>query len=440
MQEYVPGSKDFNLLGIYSACKLPHVLSCLDESLIKLIREKYDPIIGLLLYYQFQAYKKGTPVTSLGSLLTWVSSTEKNVTRKDMLSVLITRSEDVVYDTEDVSAEQWLMIWKRFILEVFNHLLKENDVNLSRLMKYITYVNNLSVFTAQVLDVEEENLPFLLQYRDYFQLTVPTGIQALDTALDGGLRVGELGLLQAPTSAGKTWMLVNLVSHALHLGYSVFVYEAEIGVYSYVVRILQRYYQRTKQDIENTFAEAYRNFCQFLREKNAELRIFHAQETTFDEFVYQFDEYSRIVQVKEKNPIRLIIIDYADKFIDTKAHSHITHKYDFLGSIYMRLKQFALSNNVAIWTASQLNRSAYKKDNVGLEATSESMKKVHNADIVINFFLKGNNLIEGTLLKSRRGKSDIPFILTADLHKGVIESSFGFNDEDIASQIEDSIL
>ena len=46
----------------------------------------------------------------------------------------------------------------------------------------------------------------------------PTGWNVIDEALDGGLSYGELGVVLAPSSAGKSWALIHIATNLIKRG------------------------------------------------------------------------------------------------------------------------------------------------------------------------------------------------------------------------------
>ena len=54
-----------------------------------------------------------------------------------------------------------------------------------------------------------------------FRHPLPTGIVGIDNLLKGGLGIGELGVVLAPTGTGKTTLLTKFANTAYNLGYNV---------------------------------------------------------------------------------------------------------------------------------------------------------------------------------------------------------------------------
>ena len=54
-----------------------------------------------------------------------------------------------------------------------------------------------------------------------FRHPLPTGIVGVDNLLKGGLGIGELGVVLAPTGTGKTTLLTKFANTAYNLGYNV---------------------------------------------------------------------------------------------------------------------------------------------------------------------------------------------------------------------------
>jgi len=204
---------------------------------------------------------------------------------------------------------------------------------------------------------------------------VTTGWQPLDDITKGGLGKGELGVVIAPTGAGKSMVLVHLGAHALLNGKNVVHYTLELA--------------------DTVVANRY-DSC---------ITGYHLNEiTVFKEQIYdKLQDVPGKLIVKEyptrsasiqtiKNHIEkmrnqdfvpdLIIVDYAD-LLKPEGSSKEEKRHQ-LESIYEELRGISQESKCPLWTASQTNRSGLNAEVITMEAISEAFNKCFVADFIFS--------------------------------------------------------
>jgi len=204
---------------------------------------------------------------------------------------------------------------------------------------------------------------------------VTTGWQPLDDITKGGLGKGELGVVIAPTGAGKSMVLVHLGAHALMNGKNVVHYTLELA--------------------DTVVANRY-DSC---------ITGYHLNEiTVFKEQIYdKLQDLPGKLIVKEyptrsagvqtiKNHIEkmrnqdfvpdLIIVDYAD-LLKPEGSSKEEKRHQ-LEAIYEELRGISQESKCPLWTASQTNRSGLNAEVITMEAISEAFNKCFVADFIFS--------------------------------------------------------
>jgi replicative DNA helicase len=204
---------------------------------------------------------------------------------------------------------------------------------------------------------------------------VTTGWQPIDGISKGGLGKGELGVVIAPTGAGKSMVLVHLGSKALQEGKNVVHYTLELA--------------------DTVVANRY-DSCITGYHLN-EITVF--KEQIYDELkdlpgkliVKEYPTRSATIQTI-KNHIEkmknqefipdMIIVDYAD-LIKPEGSSKEEKRHQ-LEAIYEELRGISQEVGCPIWTASQTNRSGLNAEVITMESISEAFNKCFVADFIFS--------------------------------------------------------
>jgi len=243
--------------------------------------------------------------------------------------------------------------------------------------------------------------------------TTPTGWDAVDDLMDGGLGPGELGVFVAPAGIGKSWGLVNAAASAVRAGKTVIHYTLELnGAYVGL---------RFDSVFTGIAAQNLKFYQDNIKEKVDELdgdliiKYFPTKTATVNTLKAHLDRCTML----SKKP-DLVIVDYADLLRGTGKE--IRHE---LGNIYEDLRGMAGEYELPIWTASQANRSALDDDVIGAEKIAESYSKIMTADFVISLSRKIEDKIAGTgrfhVIKNRFGPDGITFPSKMNMSNGQIQ-------------------
>jgi len=212
---------------------------------------------------------------------------------------------------------------------------------------------------------------------------MPTGIDALDEILNGGLEKGELGILLAEPKKGKSIGLIHMGCATLLSGegrVSHFVLEGltEQTTMRYQARLARIDYNRIKND--QLTSEEIHKLAEIGKKymKNLEVVPMNSH------WNYTVLDVEAKVKEAERRGMRpdLVVIDYGDLLKSHEKHDNIRHEQT---SVYRHLKQMAMIHSVAVWTASQSQRPKDEPEHAYLlraKNVSESYEKVRIADLV----------------------------------------------------------
>jgi len=242
-----------------------------------------------------------------------------------------------------------------------------------------------------------------------FRHPLPTGIVGIDNLLKGGLGIGELGVVLAPTGTGKTTLLTKFANTAFNLGYNVvqIFFEDNPGNikrkhYTIWSDIAPDEQPEFKDEVKRKVDEA-----QARSKGSLKLLKLASDNVTISEIKNKL----RKLNSENPNKVDLLIIDYVDCISSEKSTNGEEWKGE--GSVMRSLESMTTEFNMAIWTATQGNRESISSEVVTGDQMGGSIKKAQIAHVILSIGKtleqKEHNLATLTLLKSRIGKDGVVF-------------------------------
>jgi len=289
-------------------------------------------------------------------------------------------------------------------LKVVQSIIDQGDFDSYKKIEEI--IQNALRVGANTNDVKDvfENVRAVLQVDA--RVPIPTGIDGLDNMLDGGLGIGELGVVLAPTGVGKTTMLTIFANTAYNVGFKVLQIVFEDNVNS----ILRKHYTRWTGVAPNELPTEADTIVEMLGEieKNSKGQLKICKLPSDSVTVSELKGMLRKLAMEGFVP-DLLLIDYVDCIIPEKAAYGEEWKGE--GSIMRHLEAMTSEFNIAIWAATQGNRESITTEIVTSNLMGGSIKKAQIAHVVISagktLEQKEHKLATLTLLKSRIGQDGI---------------------------------
>ena len=241
-----------------------------------------------------------------------------------------------------------------------------------------------------------------------FRQPIPTGIVGIDNLLKGGLGIGELGVVLAPTGTGKTTLLTKFANTAYNLDYNVvqIFFEDNPGNikrkhYTIWSEIAPDDQPDNKEEVTRLVEEA-----QARSKGSIKLMKLASDSVTISEIKNKIRKMN-----SEGNKVDLLIIDYVDCISSDKSTTGEEWKGE--GSVMRSLESMTSEFNMAVWTATQGNRESISSEVVTGDQMGGSIKKAQIAHVILSIGKtleqKEHNLATLTLLKSRIGKDGVVF-------------------------------
>lgn len=204
------------------------------------------------------------------------------------------------------------------------------------------------------------------------RFAVSTGFDVFDDIMEGGHGAGELGVVIAPTGAGKSQMLVNIGAAALKAGKNVVHYTMELSD-----KVVSKRYDSCLTGFEINELDTYKQevfdmisdiegklITKYYPMNKAKMQTFHNHLERLNTLGFQPD---------------IIIVDYADLIKPDKTYEQKRFDYE---SIYQNLRALAQEFEVPIWTATQTNRGGLNAELVTMEEIAEAFNKCYVSDFI----------------------------------------------------------
>jgi replicative DNA helicase len=256
---------------------------------------------------------------------------------------------------------------------------------------------------------------YLKDFEKRFELKsrnpVTTGWVELDNISKGGLGHGELGVVIAPTGAGKSMALVHLGTEALKAGKNVIHYTLELQ--DTVVAI------RYDSCLTGVPLNDVYGFKDLVYEKVEELegqlivKEYPTKSASTNTIKNHLDKLHR-----RGIEVGAIIVDYADLL---RPKTLNREKRIELESIYEELRAIAQEFSCPVWTASQTNRSGLNAEVITMESISEAFNKCFVADFIFSLSRTVEDKVTNTgrifVAKNRNGPDGIIYPIYMDTGK-----------------------
>jgi len=245
---------------------------------------------------------------------------------------------------------------------------------------------------------------FIPKYRN----PASTGWTEIDGICGGGLGKSELGVVIAPTGAGKSMVLVHLGAEALREGKTVIQYTLELQDTIIASRYDSCLTGYPLSDLHNFKEEIYKE----IKDMDGSLIIKEYPTKSASTNTIRA-HLSRLV--KRGIVPGLVIVDYADLLRPVTVRKE---KRNELESIYEELRALSTEFSCPIWTASQTNRSGLNAEVITMEQISEAFNKCFVADFIFSVSRtiedKQKNLGKIFIAKNRNGPDGMIYPIFMD--------------------------
>ncbi len=249
---------------------------------------------------------------------------------------------------------------------------------------------------------------FEMRYEIKARNPISTGWEKIDALTKKGLGSGELGVVIAPTGAGKSMVLAHLGAQAVKSGKNVVHYTLELSE----AVTGQRYDSCISGIPLGTLFQQKENVLESISDVTGNLIIKEYPTKTASPNTIR----THLEKLKKRNhKVDMILVDYADLL---RPVTNFKEKRNELESIYENLRAIAQEYKCPLWTASQTNRTGLNAEVVTMESISEAFNKCFVSDFIcsISRTIKDKNANTGRMFiaKNRNGPDGLVFPIFMD--------------------------
>jgi archaellum biogenesis ATPase FlaH len=219
---------------------------------------------------------------------------------------------------------------------------------------------------------------------DYYhrvEKRIPFDIEFMNRATNGGIEKKTLNIVSGGTGIGKTTILCHFASNDLRAGLSVLYITLEMAEEKIAQRIDANVLDQTMLDLETMSRDQYVRLVDQVRSRTSGRLIIKEYPTTCagaNHFRHLLNE----LKLKKNFVPDVIYIDYINLCQSCRLKVSGVKSYEYVKSIAEELRGLAVETNVAIWSATQLNRTGFADSDPGLEHTSDSFGLPMTVDLM----------------------------------------------------------
>ena len=278
-----------------------------------------------------------------------------------------------------------------------------------------------------------------------YRCAIPTGASELDKALYGGLGRGELGVIIAPSSVGKTSATTGFAANAAvtltednnYQGYKVAHFHFE----DKIVDIRRKYYAYvTDIDACELSLPGVREVAKDILQQNNLKELIQKNIRLFRPLSGEYSASD--IKAKLKQLIAsgfkpdLVIVDYFE-CLKLENGSRDDKEYAREGITMRKLESIAHDFDVALWCPVQGTKDSFNQQIVSMSQAGGSVKKVQIGHVIISFArtdeMRLHSKINIFISKFRPGRIKVDQFLNVTFNNGTTKFDFStMNDVDEA--------
>ena len=271
-----------------------------------------------------------------------------------------------------------------------------------------TVINNSLKLGADNNEGYDWKKDFEERFKPKYRCPISTGWLLIDELIRGGLGQKELGVVIAPTGAGKSMALVHLGAQALKAGKTVIHYTLELQD----TVVGSRYDScLTKIPLDSLLSFKEKIYEEI---QDIEGKLIIKEYPTKSASTQTLKNHLEKLRMRSIE-VDMIIVDYADLLRPITSQRE---KRNELESIYEELRGLAQEFKCLIWTASQTNRSGLNAEVITMESISEAFNKCFVADFIFSISRTIDDKMANTgrmyIAKNRNGPDGIIYPLFMD--------------------------
>lgn len=301
---------------------------------------------------------------------------------KGIYEVRNAHNDDVI----DEKIEQHIKkaMYKDLLMKAAMNL--ENDKFLDKVSddwRLITMMD-VSGKAQEIINVLDDTAYKKLALQTLYTNVISTGFKAIDALNGGGLAKGELGMIVAASGTGKTMILTNLATNYTRQGKNVLFIALEELENRMILKFEQAMLRVNRSQILNgsvlneEMYDKMQNVYKNNREKFGNLLFARYSPRTVTPA--KVEQLISDVKLRMGIDLDVVIIDYPELLRNPNATGN---EADDGGKLFEEMRRIGQDYNVVMWTAAQMNRTAYAAAIRTAEHMEGSLRKKNAAELVL---------------------------------------------------------
>lgn len=245
--------------------------------------------------------------------------------------------------------------------------------------------------SSEIYDAKRASKAFLeaLEERHSAGTTAgtPTGVSAIDNHT-GGMRPGELWVVGAKTSGGKSVLMLQMASEMIAEGKRVAIFSLELGVEEVMARIVCG---QTRISMAHLMNPRELDKGDLLKIQRAVKNLMDQNFAICDMSGLTMDQITaHCVRLKETRGLDLVLIDYLQMVSAQRIKGQ--NREQEVAGISRQCKQLAKRLKCPVLTATQLNEAGQSRESRAIEHDADNVLMiVDNGESVVVQFWKCRN-------------------------------------------------
>ena len=289
---------------------------------------------------------------------------------------------------------------------------------------------------------DEEELDEIYERLADDTVRIPTGVEVVDNAINGGIpgKTKFCAVFVGSAGIGKTMILGNTAINAVKDGKNVLYISFEISQ------------DELRRRLDAAFTDfSIKNITQ-LKDKVKEQIVDAKKEGAVGRFIIKefppasitaldLEAYLNTLHMKRDFKPDVIVLDYLGIMKPQAKESN--NSYERGKAVCEEIRALSDRHKCPVWSAVQTNRGAYGQANVEMDNIADSMGIAHTADLIISLAqtdeLKEEDKMKFEVIKSRISKTGSYGIVNVDYDKMKILNTGSTEDKNIVDTINEGL-
>lgn len=211
--------------------------------------------------------------------------------------------------------------------------------------------------------------------------TIPSGIAHFDEALDGGFPKKALTLFMAGPGVGKSLTMCSCAAHAIKTGYDVLYITMEMAEEKISQRIDANLFNMAYGEIPKIDKSQFVSTFDKIKEKSYG-RLIIKEYGTGSASSVNFTALLQELELKKNFRPQIIFVDYIGICASVRAGKG-ANSFEKIKNISEELRSIAMDYDIAMVSATQVNRDGINNTDPDMTNVSESVGLLFTADALI---------------------------------------------------------